>query len=48
MKRRVALTILSMTALIPAAVRKFEFRYVLGREQDGALVPVSPRSPFDT
>jgi hypothetical protein len=48
MERRIALFILFMTALAPAAVRRFEFRYVLGREQNGTVVPVSPLSPFET
>jgi hypothetical protein len=48
MKRRIALTILFLTAHAPSAVRRFEFRYVIGREQNGTVVPVSPLSPFET
>ncbi|MGO9271185.1 MAG: hypothetical protein ACLQOO_13170 [Terriglobia bacterium] len=48
MKRRIALVMFFLAARAPAAVRRFEFRYVLGREQNGTVVPVSPLSPFET
>jgi hypothetical protein len=48
MRLRITLGVFLLAAVASGAGRKFEFRYVLGSERNGAVVPANPLSAFET